>query len=189
MHPQAHWTGLCTSSDQVLDRYRALVAAGTEADVHSVEVDRDAVALGLAVGGTAEGAGPAPRQQLYQVFTVEDSQIIDIRGYPDRSPGTSRACRSSRAGKSVRGVRAQRIEILRLATPVPLWPDPGLQAQSVAELSDRYQVEAWCPGVAPKGVIADVMAQGAPPEDAAIDLRAGCLGEPCDARTHSDSAR
>ena len=90
LHPQVQWTGLCTSSDQVLDWYRALVAAGTEAEVHSVEVDRDAVVLGLAVGGRAEGARPAPRQQLYQVFTVEDSQIIDIRGYPDRHSALTR---------------------------------------------------------------------------------------------------
>jgi ankyrin repeat protein len=65
LHPQVHWTGLCTSSDQVLDWYRAL-------------------------GGRAEGARPAPRQQLYQVFTVEDSQIIDIRGYPDRHSALTR---------------------------------------------------------------------------------------------------
>jgi ankyrin repeat protein len=90
LHPQVHWTGLCTSSDQVLDWYRALVAAGTEADVHSVEVDRDAVVLELAVGGTAEGARAGPRQQLYQVFTVEDSQIIEIRGYPDRHSALTR---------------------------------------------------------------------------------------------------
>lgn len=90
LHPQVHWTGLCTSSDQVLDWYRALAAAGTEADVHSVEVDRDAVVLGLAVGGRAEGARPALRQQLYQVFIVEDSQIIDIRGYPDRHSALTR---------------------------------------------------------------------------------------------------
>jgi ankyrin repeat protein len=90
LHPQVHWTGLCTSSDQVLDWYRALAAAGTEADVHSVEVDRDAVVLGLAVGGRAEGGRPAPRQQLYQVFTVEDSQITDIRGYPDRHSALTR---------------------------------------------------------------------------------------------------
>jgi hypothetical protein len=48
-------------------------------------------------------------------------------------------------------VRSQRIEILRLATPVSLWPDPGLQAQAVAELSERYRVEACGPGAVPKG--------------------------------------
>jgi hypothetical protein len=90
LHPHVRWTGLCTSSDQVLDWYRALAAAGTEADIRSVEVDRDAVVLGLAVGGRAEGARPAPRQQLYQVFTVEDSQITGIRGYPDRHSALTR---------------------------------------------------------------------------------------------------
>lgn len=64
LHPQVHWTGLCTSSDQVLDWYRALAAAGTKADVRSVEVHRDAVVLGLAVGGRAEGARPAPSAAL-----------------------------------------------------------------------------------------------------------------------------
>src|SRR5712691_11901456 len=69
-----------------------------------------------------------------------------------------------------RGVRAQRIEILRLATPAPLWPDPGLQAQAVAELRQRYCDEVCGPGVVPPWVVANVMPQGAPPEDAAIDL-------------------
>jgi hypothetical protein len=55
-----------------------------------VEVDRDAVVLGLAVGGRAEGARPAPRQQLYQVFTVEEAQITGIRGYPDRHSALTR---------------------------------------------------------------------------------------------------
>jgi hypothetical protein len=69
-------------------------------------------------------------------------------------------------------VRAQRIELLRLATPASLWPDPGLQAQALAEFSERYRVEACGPGVVPGWVVANVMAQGAPPEDAAIDLGA-----------------
>jgi hypothetical protein len=77
-------------------------------------------------------------------------------------------------------MRAQRIGILRLATPASLWPDPGRQAQAVAELSERYRLEACGPGVVPKGVIANVIAQGAPPEDAAIDLSAPArsLGSP-----------
>ena len=69
-----------------------------------------------------------------------------------------------------RGVRAQRIEILRLATLAPLWPDPGLEAQAAAELSQRYSVEVCGLGVAPQWVVANVMPQGAPPEDAAVDL-------------------
>ncbi len=90
MHPEVQWTGLCTNSEQVLDWYRGLIADGTVADIHSVEVDRDAVVLGLAVARKAEGARPAPPQQLYQVFTVDGTQIIDIRGYPDRHSALTR---------------------------------------------------------------------------------------------------
>jgi len=77
-----------------------------------------------------------------------------------------------------RGVRAQRIQILQLATSASLWPDLGLQAQAVAELSERYRVEVCGLGVVPQWVVANVMPQGAPPEDAAIDLDAllGSLG-------------
>lgn len=90
LHPQARWTGLCSNSAQVLDWYRRLVAGGTIATVRSVEVDRDAVMLGLTVAQQAEGARPAPPQQLYQVFTIDGAQIIDIQGYPDRRSALAR---------------------------------------------------------------------------------------------------
>lgn len=90
LHPQVSWTGVCRNSQQVLDWYRGLLADGTIATVHSVEVDRDAVLLGLSVALQAEGARPAPPQQLYQVFTVTGAQIIDIRAYPDRASAVAR---------------------------------------------------------------------------------------------------
>ncbi len=90
LHPQVHWTGLCSNSAQVLDWYRRLVADGTIATVRSVEVDRDTVVLGLTVAQQAEGARPAPPQQLYQVFTIDGAQIIDIQGYPDRRSALAR---------------------------------------------------------------------------------------------------
>jgi hypothetical protein len=98
LHPQVHWTGVCTNSAQVLDWYRGVLADGTMASVHSAEVDRDAVVLGLTVGRQAEGARPAPPQQLYQVFTIKDAQIIDIRGYPDRRSALTRALGTQQAG-------------------------------------------------------------------------------------------
>ena len=88
--PAGHWTGVCSNRTQVLDWYRGLLADGTIATVNSVEVDRDAVVLGLAVARQAEGARPAPPQQLYQVFTVDGAQIVDIRGYPDRHSAFTR---------------------------------------------------------------------------------------------------
>jgi ankyrin repeat protein len=90
LHPQVSWTGICRNSQQVLDWYRGLLADGTLATVQSVEVDRDAVVLGLSVALQAEGARPAPPQQLYQVFTVDGAQITDIRAYPDRASAVAR---------------------------------------------------------------------------------------------------
>jgi Ankyrin repeats (many copies) len=90
LHPQVRWTGLCSTSEQVLSWYRELLAEGTAATVTSVETDRDAVVLGLAVAGTAEGARAASPQQRYQVFTIDGTQIVDIRGYPDRRSALTR---------------------------------------------------------------------------------------------------
>jgi ankyrin repeat protein len=90
LHPRARWTGLCEDRARVLDWYRALLAEGTVATVRSLEVDRDSVLLGLAVTGRAEGAGPAPPQQVYQAFTVDGAQIVEIRGYPDRASALGR---------------------------------------------------------------------------------------------------
>ena len=82
--------GCARTATQVLDWYRAVLAEGIEASVRSVEVDRDAVVLGLTVGRPAKGARPAPPEPLYQVFTVRDAQIVEIRGYPDRGSALAR---------------------------------------------------------------------------------------------------
>jgi ankyrin repeat protein len=83
LHPQARW-GQCANRDEVLDFYRQVLDDGTTASIHTVEVDRDAVILGISVAGHAEGARQAQPERLYQVFTVADAQIVEIRGYPDR---------------------------------------------------------------------------------------------------------
>jgi hypothetical protein len=67
-----------------------VLAEGMEASVRSVEVDRDAVVLGLTVARRAQGARPAPPQSLYQVFTVRGAQVVEIRGYPDRDSALTR---------------------------------------------------------------------------------------------------
>lgn len=90
LHPQVKWTGLCQNSAEVMEWYRRLRAGGVMPTVHTVEVDRDAVVLGLDVGGQAEGARPVPPQHLYQVFTVDDAQVIEIRVYPDRASAIAR---------------------------------------------------------------------------------------------------
>jgi len=90
LHPQVRWTGLCQDRTQVLDWYATLLAEGTTATVRSVQVDRDAVVLGLTVARRAEGARPAPPQHVYQVFTVDGAQIVEIRGYSDRDSALGR---------------------------------------------------------------------------------------------------
>jgi hypothetical protein len=91
LHPQVRWTGLCQNRAQVLDWYRGLVAEGTVATVENVEVDRDAVVLGLSVARQAEGARQAPPQRLYHLFSVEDDQVVEIRAYPDRTSALARS--------------------------------------------------------------------------------------------------
>ncbi len=90
LHPEVHWSGVCHNRTQVLDWYRNLVADGLRSTIESVEVDGDAVVLGLSVGRRAEGARPAPPEVLYQVFTVDNAQVVDIRAYPDRTSALTR---------------------------------------------------------------------------------------------------
>jgi hypothetical protein len=90
LHPQVHWTGVCNSSDEVLDWYRHLLADGIRSRVESVEVDGDAIVLGLDLARQAEGARPAAPDHLYQVFAVEHAQIIHIHVYPDRASALAR---------------------------------------------------------------------------------------------------
>jgi len=90
LHPEVRWSGLCNTSAQVLDWYRQGLAGGTRPTVESVEVDRDAVVLGITLSRPAEGARPAPAERLYQVFTVDNGEVIEIRGYPDRASALAR---------------------------------------------------------------------------------------------------
>ena len=90
LHPEVTWTGLCHNSAEVIDWYRGFQAEGTVATVESVEVDGDAVVLGLSVSRRADGARPAPPRPLYQVFTIHEAQIVDIRFYPDRASALAR---------------------------------------------------------------------------------------------------
>jgi ankyrin repeat protein len=90
LHPQVRWV-TCSTRDEVLDWYRRVLAAGARPAIHSVEVDGDAVILGITVAWGAEGARPGPPERLYQVFTVAGAEIVQIHGYPDRSSALARA--------------------------------------------------------------------------------------------------
>jgi hypothetical protein len=81
------------------------------------------------------------------------------------------AC-TGRVFVDARGVRAQRIEVLRLATSVSLWPDPAVHQRATAELGERYGVEVCDLEAVPGWLQTNAMPHGAPPEDAAVDLDA-----------------
>ena len=46
--------------------------------------------LGLDVVRQSEGARPAQPEDVYQVFTVDNAQVVEIRGYPDRASALGR---------------------------------------------------------------------------------------------------
>ncbi len=97
LHPDVTWTGLCHNRAQVLDWYRGFQADRTIAKVNGLEVDRDAVVLGLSVSRHAEGARPVPPQQLYQVF--DGRRQRDRRHpLPPRPPQRARPGRARRVG-------------------------------------------------------------------------------------------
>jgi hypothetical protein len=125
----------------------------------------------------AEHPAPAPgcRCGLYAAI---DGTLDSLSGYlsdsahDDDPPIYAEVACTGRVFVDSRGVRAQRIEVLRLAPSAQLWPDLSLHALAIAELAQRYCVEVCGLGVVPPWVFANVMPQGAPPDDAAIDLDA-----------------
>jgi hypothetical protein len=145
--------------------------------IHNPDFERFPSRIIDAICYEAEHPAPASGCRCGLYAAIEGT-LDSLSGYlsdseHDRDPPiyAEVAC-TGRVFVDLRGARAQRIEILRLATSASLWPDPRLQAQAVAELTQRYRVEVCGLGVVPRWVVANVMPQGAPPEDAAIDLDA-----------------
>jgi hypothetical protein len=86
---------------------------------------------------------PAPGCRCGLYATIEGtldslSGYLDDSAHDDDPPIYAEVACTGRVFVDVRGVRAQRIEVVRLATSASLWPDPGVQAQAVADLSERY---------------------------------------------------
>ncbi|WP_378730609.1 hypothetical protein [Nocardia brasiliensis] len=125
----------------------------------------------------ADHRAPAPgcRCGLYAVL---EGTLDSLSGYLSDSahdhdpPIYAEVACTGRVFVDLRGVRAERIELLRLATSASRWPDSGVHAQAAAELSDRYGVEVCDLDVVPTWVLANVRSHGAPPDGAAVDLDA-----------------
>ncbi len=134
--------------------------------IHNPDFERFPAKAIDAVCYQADHPAPAPgcRCGLYAAI---DGTLDSLSGYlsdsaHDRDPPVYAevAC-TGRVFVDARGVRAGRIEILRLATPASLWPGAALPAQAVAELGERYGVEVYGHGVVPQWVLANVMRQRA----------------------------
>jgi hypothetical protein len=116
------------------------------------------------------------------LYVAIDGTLDSLSGYlsdsvHDRDPPIyAKVACTGRVFVDPRGVRVQRIEVLQLATSASVWPDPGLQAEAIAELRRRYCVEVCGLDVVPQWLAANVMPHGAPPDDAAIDLDALLAG-------------
>jgi hypothetical protein len=126
-----------------------------------------------------ESEHPAPASGCRcGLYAAIEGTLDSLSGYlsdsaHDRDPPVyAQVACTGRVFVDSRGIRAERIEIVRLATSALLWADLGPHAKAVAELSERYRVEVCDLGVVPQWVVGNVMPQGAPPDDAAIDLDA-----------------
>jgi hypothetical protein len=145
--------------------------------IHNPDFERFPLPIIDAVCYQAAHPAPAPgcRCGLYAAI---DGTLDSLSGYLSDSahdhdpPIYAEVACTGRVFLDSRGIRAQRIEILRLATPASRWPDPGLQAQALAELGDRYGIEVCGACIVPQWVDANALPQGAPPDDAALDLDA-----------------
>jgi hypothetical protein len=145
--------------------------------IHNPDFERFPAPIIDAVCYEADHPAPAAGCRCGLYAAIEGT-LDSLSGYlrdsaHDRDPVVYAevAC-TGRVFIDLRGVRAQRIAILRLATAVPPRPDPGLQTQAVAELSRRYRVQICGPDVLPQWLTANAMRRGAPPDDAAVDLDA-----------------
>jgi ketosteroid isomerase-like protein len=96
LHPEARWgapgdpTPSCQSRDQVLAWYRQAREAGVRARVTAADVHGDKILLALRV----TRAGATGAVDRWQVLTVRDGQIADIRAFDRRDDAESMATTS-----------------------------------------------------------------------------------------------
>lgn len=72
------------------ERDRRHQETGAIHTAESVEVDREAVVMGITMAGQAGGARSAPAELVLQVFTANDGEIVEIRSFPERPRALAR---------------------------------------------------------------------------------------------------
>jgi ketosteroid isomerase-like protein len=96
LHPDVRWgapgdpSPPCQSRAQVLTWYRNGREAGTRARVTETVATGDKILVGLRVTGAPTDAG-AVEFDRWQVLTVRDGMVADIRGYENRDEAAAAA--------------------------------------------------------------------------------------------------
>jgi ketosteroid isomerase-like protein len=97
LHPQVRWgapgdpSPPCQNRAQVLAWYRAGRAAGTTARLTETVVAGDRILIGLRVSRTEADAGASDESDRWQVLTIRDGLVADIRGFDNREEAAATA--------------------------------------------------------------------------------------------------
>ncbi len=95
--PDAQWgapddpVSGCHSRDEVLRWYRASRAEGMRAEVTEMVVGPGKLLVGVRVAGTPDAEDNGGSVERWQVLTMRNGQVADIRGFDDRSEAARRA--------------------------------------------------------------------------------------------------
>jgi ketosteroid isomerase-like protein/uncharacterized glyoxalase superfamily protein PhnB len=106
----------CRSRAQVLERLAHQRANGVETGVIEVVPGHQAVLLGLTVKRPV-GGDFSREHNVYQVLSLRDGRVVDIRGYPERATAAARA-----------GIRATGPDALQARHLVPILNVSNLSA-------------------------------------------------------------
>ncbi|HZS13924.1 MAG TPA: nuclear transport factor 2 family protein [Candidatus Dormibacteraeota bacterium] len=81
----------CRNRRQVLDWYRRGRAAGRRGHVSDVRVHNDKILVSMKVTSGDAGDGAPEAEDRWQVLTVVDGRVVEIRGYDDESEAVAAA--------------------------------------------------------------------------------------------------
>ena len=81
----------CTNRKQVLAWYQRRRNAGVRARVTEFEMHGDRILVGLRVAGTLDAQERGGEADRWQVLTLREDHIVDIRGFDDRDEAVMRA--------------------------------------------------------------------------------------------------
>jgi hypothetical protein len=100
--------------------------------------------------------------------------LLDTARDPDPWAYAEVAC-SGRVFVDMRGVRAERAQIVRIALPESAWPDVRTLEDAMRQLHGRYRVPVCGLEDVPAWVTANRRYRGPPPEEVKLDLDLGQL--------------